>query len=457
MTSTRPRLRHLREERGWTQQDVAEQISRLAWLRRREHVGVNADMVAKWERGEKRPSPRYRELLCLLFGVDAYALGIGAAAPSAASGARSEPADSSLIATLGGAASLLDQLGAAGAILQPRMFGVWKDELMQRRALLKLIGLASATGLASGDETGLIRPGKPTPETIADLDHLAGRYQALYHSTPPAVLMTPVVAHLETLRDLLRQGGSAPVRRKLLVNRARVATLAGRLAFFDLQDSLTARGYYNLALESAHEAGDHLQAAAALAHTAFIPAADHGFGAALDYLRAAAHHAAKHPDKRVASWLYAVESEIQTNAGSHTAALAAIDAALETLSGPGLAAELPWFDYYDQTRLAGFAGYATLRAGKREESRAALTDALGSLPRAAVKQRAVFLADIATVQLACGDLDEACRTAGDAADQLSQAGYAVGFSRLREFRKSIEPWSGSTPVRALDEQLAVLG
>ena len=75
MTTTRPRLRGLREERGWTQQEVADQISRLAWLRRHEHVGVNPDMVAKWERGEKRPSPRYWDLLCPLFGVDAQVLG----------------------------------------------------------------------------------------------------------------------------------------------------------------------------------------------------------------------------------------------------------------------------------------------------------------------------------------------------------------------------------------------
>src|ERR1035437_6468112 len=140
MTSTRPRLRALREERGWTQQEGADQMSRLAWLRHRERVGVNADMVAKWERGEKRPSPRYRDLLCLLFATDAQALGIGAAVQVTA-GTHSDPDDSSLIATPGGAASLLDQLGAAGAILQPRMFGIWKDELMQRRALLKLIVL----------------------------------------------------------------------------------------------------------------------------------------------------------------------------------------------------------------------------------------------------------------------------------------------------------------------------
>ena len=446
----------LREERGWTQQDVADQVARLAWLRHRERAGVNADMVAKWERGEKRPSPRYRDLLCLLFGADAQTLGIGGAGQPAI-GARPEADDGSLIAALGGAASLLDQMGAAGAILQPRMFGVWKDELMQRRAMLKLIGPAATAGFASVTNADASRSGQPTPETAQDLDQLADRYQVMYHSTAPTVLMTPVVAHLETLRDLLRQGGTPAIRRKLLANRARVATLAGRLSFFDLRDPLAARGYYNLALESAREAGDHLQAAAALAHMAFIPAADYRFGAALDYLRAAAQHVAKRPDSRVASWLYAVESEIQTNAGAHAAALAAIERALATLDKPGLPADLPWFDYYDTTRLSGFAGYALLRAGRFEESRIALTGALERMPRTAVKQRAVFLTDIASVELACGDLDQACATAGDAAEQLRHAGYAMGFGRLKDFRDSVPPWSDSTPVRALDEQLAALG
>ena len=50
-TTGSTRLRALREERGWTQQEVAEQLSRLAFLRMKRHVGVNADMVAKWERG----------------------------------------------------------------------------------------------------------------------------------------------------------------------------------------------------------------------------------------------------------------------------------------------------------------------------------------------------------------------------------------------------------------------
>ena len=60
-------LRDARRDRGWTQEEAADQLARLAWVRRSERVGVNADMIAKWERGEKNPSTRYRELLCLLY------------------------------------------------------------------------------------------------------------------------------------------------------------------------------------------------------------------------------------------------------------------------------------------------------------------------------------------------------------------------------------------------------
>lgn len=459
--ATRPRIRELREERGWTQEETAEQLHKLAYMRDRTHVGVNADMVAKWERGDKRPSRMYRDLLCLLFGVTAEYLRLGPARAGKHTVAeRPVPAnaDDSLVTALGGAAAILDQLGTAGAILQPRIFEAWKDDVMQRRALLQLIGISPVMANLSSapGNTGHRQVSKATPETVRDLDDLAGRYQTLYHSTAPAALMTPVVAHLRTVGDLLTRGPASAERRRLLANRSRVATLAGRLAFFDFQDPMTARGYYNLSLEAAREAGDHLQAAAALGHVAFIPAAEMGFSAALDYLTGAAHHVTKHPHAPVSSWLAAVESEMHTNAGSYSAALAAIDRAREALSGPEPAHEPPWFDYYDPTRLAGFAGYASLRAGRLDDAAASLDDAVQRLPRLAVKQRAVFLADMATVKLRSGDLDHACHIAGDAAEQLHQAGYATGAERLREFRAEVNPWKTSIPVRALDDQLALL-
>lgn len=448
------RIRQLREERGWTQRELAEQLTRVAWLRRSERVGVNADMVAKWERGVKGVSARCAELFSLLFGIPASDVGI---APRKAFPERvlTGYPSAGLAETLGETAALLDELGAAGAVLQSRMFDVWKDEIMRRRAFLQLISLTPATGLADNRSSHVTSP-RVTPDTVADLDQLAGRYQTMYHAVAPAVLLTPVVAHLDTVRDLLRQAPGRSIRRKLLANRARVATLAGRLAFFDLCDPMAARGYYNLAIEAAHEAGDHQQAAAALGHIAFIPAADHGFAASVDYLRGANQQLKRYPHGPLTSWLAAVESELDTEAGRHSAALEAVDRARDELAKPGLYEDLPWFDYYDAARLAGFAGFANLRAGRTVEARMALAEALGQLPATAVKQRAVFLVDLASVHLNDGALDEACRAAGGAADQLHRAGYATGFGRLRKFRATVEPWRSSSHVRTLDDQLATI-
>lgn len=453
-------LRQAREDRGWTQQDVSDELGRVAWLRNRERVAVNGDMVAKWERGVKNPSPRYRDLLCLLFGATPEYLGLARTTANGKPATPTTPAvtDQALVDALGGTAAILEQLGTAGGILQPKMFEAWRDDVMQRRAVLKLMGIMPAVAAipSVADTARQRRADKPDPETVRELEQLADRYQALYHSTAPGVLITPVIAHLSTLGDLLRQGPAPAERRRLLINRARVGTLAGRLAFFDLQDPMAARAYYNLANEAAREAGDHLQAAAALAHVAFIPAAEHGFHAALDYLHGAAKHVEREPHGAVSSWLSAVESEMHTNAGNHTAALHAVDRARDTLTAPSLSQALPWFDYFNDTRLAGFAGYTTLRAGKYDDARAELGGALDTLPRSAIKQRAVFLADLATVELHDGNIDHACRIASDAADQLRQAGYATGAGRLREFRSAVEPWKTSAPVKALDEQLATL-
>ena len=109
------------------------------------------------------------------------------------------------------------------------------------------------------------------------------------------------------------------------------------------------------------------------------------------------------------------------------------------------------------TRLAGFAGYVALAAGQLDQARAELSNALRSLPTSAVKQRAVFLVDRATGEYHAGDLEEACRLAGDAADHLHQAGYATGAGRLRDFRAAVDSCKTSAAVRMLDEQLATLG
>jgi hypothetical protein len=432
-------LRAHRERLGMTQTEVAEGLARLAWLHHKGRVGVNADMVSKWERGTKAVSQLYQEMYCALFDVQAAELGFRGGVSL----------DVGHVDHGAGASHVLAQLGPAAGQLGPVVLDVWKEETMKRRTLLKLLSATPAAVSASGGSA------RSEPRlTVAGLDDLAGRYQALYHSAVPLDLMAPVVTHLRTIDRLMRDGPTPADRRRLLMNRSRVGTLAGRIAFFDLGDSMSARGYFTTAAEAAGEAGEPLLAAAALGHMAFIPAAEHSYSAARDYLNGASRQVFRSPHDGITAWLAAVESEILTNSGSGQLALNAADRAESAFAGD-LHEDLPWFDYFDAGRLAGFRGYSQLRAGRLDEASSTLRAAADALPFQAVKQRAVFLADLATVELERREVEEACQLAIEAANALSLAGYATGADRLHELRQRLEPWHEHPAVGILDEHLTI--
>src|SRR6266480_2694581 len=50
-----PHLKAQRARLGLTQQEVAEALAALAWEHDHEQLGVDTDMVSKWERGAGRP------------------------------------------------------------------------------------------------------------------------------------------------------------------------------------------------------------------------------------------------------------------------------------------------------------------------------------------------------------------------------------------------------------------
>jgi transcriptional regulator with XRE-family HTH domain/tetratricopeptide (TPR) repeat protein len=431
------RLRGFREERGCTQREVAEHVQRLAWVEHGDHVGVNADMVAKWERGVKGVSLYYRELLALLYGVEPRMLGI-----------KSELGAVDVVSQVQdltrATSDLVEQLGSGAAAIRDRIAGVLHDQIARRRALLEVMGV-----LAMGSDD------QHAPASSPAHDDLCNRLEALYPSTAPLVLYTAALAHFDAVSSDLRDIRAHGERRRLASSRARCATLLGRLSFFDLEDAHAARAQYLVAVESARGASDAQEEAAALTHLAFLPAAEGSTRAALDYLDGARTALAQRPHPLMTSWIDAVASEIHAAAGDHAASLAAIERAKDAATTASAEERPGWFDYYDATRLAGFAGYANLLAGRYDVARAELEAAL-ALPLAAAKQRSVLLADLATVHFHAGELDEACRLAVRAVDELSHAGYATGSSRVRAFLCLVRPHASSPAVRHLSERVSCL-
>ena len=65
-----------RRLRGWSQDDVAAGLHRVAASLGEPELGVDATMVSRWERGTRKPRPRYVRLLCHLFELPAEQLGV---------------------------------------------------------------------------------------------------------------------------------------------------------------------------------------------------------------------------------------------------------------------------------------------------------------------------------------------------------------------------------------------
>lgn len=244
-TAERPRLRELRLEQGWTQQDVADRMARLAWSRQAKPIGVTADMVAKWERGAKGVSPRYRALLAGIFKVTVDQLGLPGHARGSDGTRRDE---NSLVAMVDQAAELLQQLGDAGRAVRPQVLAALTDDVLSRRTLVDIFNEPSPTAT--------------TPATPDELDAFASQCESVHGVAAPAALMTAVTAHVRMVGDALSRQPSAGTRQRLLRNRARVALLAGQVAI-DLRNTLAARAYFSLAQDDAYELDD-AQATAAI-------------------------------------------------------------------------------------------------------------------------------------------------------------------------------------------------
>jgi transcriptional regulator with XRE-family HTH domain/tetratricopeptide (TPR) repeat protein len=465
-----------RRRRGWSKARLCDEIQ--SWEYRNGNgdvLGLNPNYVREWETGKRSVSDYYAPKLAAVLGIPIEAFvdrrTRRARPPAPSPSARVRPAsaitdgvDQSAAAQLAVAVGMRDRLlqqwgdllllGPLGQRLLAKILDPKRSLIVHRRTWLKLLGASSVAAmleLLPGDAAAAAPPLRLEPTTLNTLESLAMRYQTMYHSTPPAELLVPVTAHLETVDDLAK-GASGEEQRRLLRNHSQVALLAGRLSFFDLRDPMGARGYYGMALDAAREAGDPHLSAVTLGHMSFVSATGGGFTAALDLLEGADRYASKLTI--LPSWLAAVEAEIRAKAGQTRTSLDAIDRAENALV---VAHEVPaWMDYYDRTRLNGFKGFAYLAAGRPDEARTALSEALDALDTSAVKQRAVFLTDLATIHVHEGEIDQGANLAGEAAVELTRAGYATSKERLQEFRDLVQPWQDRASVKELDERLALI-
>jgi hypothetical protein len=304
----------------------------------------------------------------------------------------------------------------------------------------------------------LRRTGPTLPVSVApDFAAISTAYRHLYWTIPAADLLPLVAGHAGLGASLLSTVDDS-ARKSLATALSEASLLAGRLAFFDLQQPEAAQPHFVLALQAAHEADESLLGAAALAHMAFAPAFSGDRARAQearDRIRAA-HAFARRADAPAAiiAWLNAVEAEVETRFDNTGDALRLIDQAETLLAKQAQDSGLPaWFDWFSLTRLQGFKGNTLIAAGRPHQAQTVLTQVLAELPDNAAKQRSITLADLAAAAVADNDPDRACQLLTEAIEGISRQWYATAMDRIKAVRESLRESESLPAVRNLDAKL----
>ena len=274
-----------------------------------------------------------------------------------------------------------------------------------------------------------IGDGRAPDARVADaFSRIVEAQRSWYWTSPAADLFQSACASAHLGVRLIRSARYERTRARLASSLAESAMFAGRLAFFDLHRAPMAQRCYDVALTATREAGEDALAAAILGHMAFLPGFKGDAARALELVEAAEQRCWYGTSPMVRSWLHCVAAECVARSSKPEGYRRRVALAEESLSTNESAPT--WFDFYDESRLDGFAGYCAMVAGDGGHVAIdRLHKAIAGLSPRAVKQLPVLLADLATAH---GGAGEAGSLLDRALDILAHDWYATGYQRVGE-------------------------
>jgi tetratricopeptide (TPR) repeat protein len=346
---------------------------------------------------------------------------------------------------------------------EPILLDDEEESDMNRRQALQRLGLLSAAALLGTERLFSIEPWERLSRALtqsprlddAALDQLQAittSYWQLRANMASRELMAGVLGHLRTVTDLVGTSGSTAQRTRLCSIAGEISLIAGQMAF-DTNDQAAARGYYRAAAEAATEANNQSLYAVAFARSSFTYLETGDTARALAFVEKANSRPIPSEDRLIRSWIGAIRAEVHASLPDETTCQIALEQAQSQLE-TGVNNDRYWTGF-GAARLADYRGVCYVRLGQPHQALAILGDSLAQLGPQAERRRGRILADMATAHAQLGEVDEACRLAGEALAVSQRAQHSVVVPRLQRFRVTISPWQDHTAVRRFDEQLLI--
>jgi transcriptional regulator with XRE-family HTH domain len=428
-------LRLQRRLRGWSQDDVAAALQRLAVSWGDPEPGLDANTVSRWERGASRPRTSSVRLLCALFERPPEELGFGK---------EEEPEP----------------------LVPPR--AAVDDDRSRRQFLERLAALLRHAAVPPGFQRAGTEPwerllGALRQRTTVDVEtvaHLERTTVGLENLEPTEVgsraLVGPVAGHLDQIIELLRGSLRPELRTRLCSIAGETAGIAGWL-HWNLGDTQRAAACFESALRAAGEAGDRALGIALLGSSAACQSqGPDDLHARIAKLQGTADFrlADATPSNRL--WMTAKEADAFALLGQEAECRRALDraAALIGLVEAEGEERRPRFMALNASWLAGEHGASLAKLGRTEEARGLLLSALAGLGPGAERDRAWLTLALATTYQKDHEPEEAARVARVAFTQASKINLAPVLLLVREMVEDLKGMGATPAVSKLDQEIS---
>lgn len=295
---------------------------------------------------------------------------------------------------------------------------------------------------------------KVTPSTLRSLQTSIEDYWRRDDEHGGEALRPAVIGQLRYVMGVLADTTDPNFRRSLHGIAAELARLAG-WTFFDARQYSTARTYFTESLRLARAIDDRAFAANVLACLSLQATYQDRAGEAVTLARTAQDIARDEGGTpRLMAMLSIREAFGHASAHDRPATHIAIDDAQRHFGQIGLADDdPPWVRYFDRTKLTVDIGIALGQLGDAGAAEPLIAEALGSEPETNLRGRAFHSFWLARTQLQRGQVEAACRTAGDALNLSATVDSPRVTAHLREFRHLLAPFRSYRPVAELDARL----
>jgi len=428
------RLVYERERRAWSQEEAASHADQLAIRLGLRGVHFTGAQFGRWERGECRPRPPYRGVVCQLYEASAEALGLCDPLPSDW--------------------SALDSGRSTGSAVlsRPDMAAEGENGLDRRAAMASMAAVLGATLL---EFTGALRHSNVGERMLAYVEADATRFAKQYATVSPSELLSPVQETVTVVQKYLDGHQPSEHRRRLCRAAAQLATVAG-MTLFNLRNEQQARWAFRAAGEAAAEAEDQLLGAWVIASECMIPTYNDDPWEVLALTQRGQRLADGARSAAVAK-LAALEAKAHASLGNDRAARDELASANRAMARATAEEVHPGVFGFTPAKYFFYEGTCHVRLGQPDAALAASEQALALYqPTKAFNEPTIARIDMAMAYAKKGDLDQACQLAKQATAIPADLRTGPILARVQEFFAGLEPRHQGLPaVQEVREQLAL--